>query len=82
VGGEGRWRTPSLAPTRPPGTRIIPAPNSPNPLLPPSPKNPAIVPETYASRAQLEQLAARLGVDVHAALDAGSKAARKRKKGK
>ncbi|GBF87963.1 transcription initiation factor IIB [Raphidocelis subcapitata] len=42
-----------------------------------------IVPETFATKQQLEALGAKLGVDVNAAVDAGgSKAARKRKKQK
>jgi hypothetical protein len=37
------------------------------------------VPETFATKQQLEQLGVKLGVDVHAALDAGTKASRRRK---
>lgn len=40
------------------------------------------MPENYATKQQLEQLGAKLGVDVHAAPDAGNKAGRKRKKQK
>lgn len=40
------------------------------------------MPETYATKQQLEALGAKLGVDVKAAVDAGGKAARKRKKQK
>jgi hypothetical protein len=49
---------------------------------PPHPKDGTIVPESFATKQQLEQLGAKLGVDVNAAVDIGSKAARKRKKQK
>jgi hypothetical protein len=48
----------------------------------PAPQDGSIVPETYATKQQLEALGAKLGVDVKAAVDAGGKAARKRKKQK